>query len=233
MGDWMPGKRDDVLHMGKAWIQELQVNGTAWGVPTGDVSALQTLTGAADTALRQAKSGDRTETITAQCRMAFDELKGKMRAIKDRYLRSPPLGPDNYPRLLLHMHDTEPTSHGRPTGQIQISISFAGKGLIKLYLGPVAGTDKPAGSHWFYTIYEGIMPHGGATLEEAAGPKHYLMRPPLSGDELLFLNRTRRGSEMREFPAEEAGKTAYYCGRYENAKGEKGPWGPLVSTIIP
>jgi hypothetical protein len=30
------------------------------------------------------------------------------------------------------------------------------------------------------------MPQGGATLERAAGVRHYLMREPLSGDELAF-----------------------------------------------
>jgi hypothetical protein len=36
------------------------------------------------------------------------------------------------------------------------------------------------------------MPPGGATVEQAASAKHYLMRPPLSGDELQYFRFTRK-----------------------------------------
>jgi hypothetical protein len=39
------------------------------------------------------------------------------------------------------------------------------------------------------------MPQGGATLEQAASVKHYLMKEPLSGDELLHYHFTRRKKE--------------------------------------
>jgi hypothetical protein len=44
---------------------------------------------------------------------------------------------------------------------------------------------------------------------------------------------TRRRKEKLVFDAEDAGKTAYVCARYENGKGETGRWGPVVSAIIP
>jgi hypothetical protein len=31
----------------------------------------------------------------------------------------------------------------------------------------------------------------------------------------------------------ESGMTVYYCIRYENNKGDKGPWGPMVQAVIP
>ncbi|MDR3352901.1 MAG: hypothetical protein LBO00_07885 [Zoogloeaceae bacterium] len=36
-----------------------------------------------------------------------------------------------------------------------------------------------------------------------------------------------------EESGEESGKTIYFCVRYENAKGEPGPWGPIFSAVIP
>jgi hypothetical protein len=45
---------------------------------------------------------------------------------------------------------------------------------------------EPAGSYGThdnrggYTLYQGIMPRDGATLEQAAGIKHYVMKEPLS-----------------------------------------------------
>ena len=77
------------------------------------------------------------------------------------------------------------------------------------------------------------MPPGGATLEQAASDKHYLMTAPGDGKGLQHCRFTRRKKELITFDAAEAGMTAYVCCRYENRKGEAGQWGPVVSTIIP
>jgi hypothetical protein len=69
------------------------------------------------------------------------------------------------------------------------------------------------------------MPQGGATLEQAASVKHYLMKEPLSGDELLHYRFTRRKKELVDFDAAESGMRAYFCARYENQKGGMGSSG--------
>ncbi|MDR1248457.1 MAG: hypothetical protein LBK63_04050, partial [Treponema sp.] len=84
-----------------------------------------------------------------------------------------------------------------------------------------------------FALYLGIMPQGGATLEQAAGIKHYLMKEPRSGEELLHHRFTRRRKEPVNFDASESGMTAYFCARYENGKGHVGNWGPVASAIIP
>jgi hypothetical protein len=76
------------------------------------------------------------------------------------------------------------------------------------------------------------MPQGGATLEQAANVKRYLMKPPLDGEELLHYRFTRRKTELVSFAAEESGMTACFCSRYENRRGETGNWWPVVSAII-
>jgi hypothetical protein len=40
--------------------------------------------------------------------------------------------------------------------------------------------------HYGYAVYLGIMPPGGATLEQAASEKHYLMNPPVDGKGLTL-----------------------------------------------
>jgi hypothetical protein len=39
--------------------------------------------------------------------------------------------------------------------------------------------------------------------------------------------------ELFDFDKADRGKTVSFCIRLENAKGAAGPWGPLLSTIIP
>jgi hypothetical protein len=79
----------------------------------------------------------------------------------------------------------------------------------------------------------GIMPPGGATLEQAASEKHYLMKPPADGKGLSHFRFTRRRKEKLLFDPEDAGMTVYICARYENQKGDEGQWGPAAQAIIP
>jgi hypothetical protein len=92
-----------------------------------------------------------------------------------------------------------------------------------------------AGETYGYALYRGIMPQGGATLEQAASVKHYLMKVPpfFFGEELLHYRFTRREKELVGFDAAEAGMTAYFCARYENRKENEGKWGPVVQAVIP
>jgi hypothetical protein len=55
----------------------------------------------------------------------------------------------------------------------------------------------------------------------------------VTGADLPHSQFTRRRRVLMEFPAEDSGKTAYFAIRFENAKGGKGPWGPVFSAIIP
>jgi hypothetical protein len=108
-----------------------------------------------------------------------------------------------------------------------------GSHLLRLITEHVEGTPTDSKADYGCRIYWGIMPHGGGTVEQAASQRHYLQRPPVSGDELPQSLFTKRKKEMFDFPAEDSGKTVYFCIRYENSKGKTGPWGPLFSAVIP
>jgi hypothetical protein len=230
--DWLPGGRDDVLHLTKTWLSVLPGKAALWNIPAPDSAELTSYTDSADTILQKAKSGERTEAVSAECRAAFDLLRGKLRYIKDRCLKRPLLTDADFPTLLLKPPDTHPTPAPVPSGQVQITVRYLGQHLLELRFSPLDGEAR-SGGEWRYAIYEGIMPHGGATLEEAAGVKHYLMSAPLSGEGLNYVMATRRSKETREYAGEESGRTAYYCARFENQRGEHGPWSPIVSAVIP
>jgi hypothetical protein len=218
--------------MAVVWNNTFQTKAASWNIPAAELTALQHLTAEAEAKLQLAKSAERSIVITAQCNAAFGSLKEKMRFIKKHYLLSPPLEAPDYPALLLSLHDGTPSQTGRPTGHAVVMVGYHGVHALILNIQPMPESSNPRGD-WVYGIYEGIMPHGGATLEEAASPKHYLMKPPVAGEELLYWRSTRRKKEIREYPAEEAGKTAYFSVRCENQRGETGPWGPIVSAVIP
>jgi hypothetical protein len=60
-----------------------------------------------------------------------------------------------------------------------------------------------------------------------------LDRPPLSVDELVHSNFCTRSPFKLTFDESDRGKTVYFCLRWENTKGEKGPWSEIMMAIIP
>jgi hypothetical protein len=156
-----------------------------------------------------------------------------MRYVKKHYFLIPPLTKADFAQLLLPIPSDTRTKIGKPDGQPALTLSYpGGPHKVTVHTGPLEGTEQlDPRSDYGYAIYRGLMPPGGATLEQAASSKHYLMKPPLSGDELQYFRFTRQHKEEVVFAPEEAGMIAYFCARYENPKGEGGAWGPIVSTI--
>jgi hypothetical protein len=234
-GDWLPTRRETQLAMAQNWVTVLgNQSGDPWNIPTADKTELQTLTGDAQILLEQAQSSARTPVITAECKAAFEGLTSKMRFIKGRYFLVPPLTDADLISLDLQPKDTTRTPVPPPTAQAEADITRPGVHLLELHLRAVSGSPPdPHRADYGYRVYYGILPPGGAQVEAATGAKRELLKAPVSGDELPHSKFTRRKKELFDFPAEDSGKTVFFCVRYENAKGEPGPWGPLFSSIIP
>jgi hypothetical protein len=73
-------------------------------------------------------------------------------------------------------------------------------------------------------------PHGvhGAEIRWAI-----LDKPPLSVDELVHSGFDTRSPFELTFNESDRGKMVYFCLRWENTRGEKGPWSEIVMAIIP
>jgi hypothetical protein len=235
--DWMPGKRAEVLAMCRNWLAYLTPERrAAWGIPEAVFGGLADFFAAAGTWLeRWADAGKRTRVVTVQTRAAFKALKDAMRGMKDRYFRMPPLLPSDWAALGFRPKRGRVSRVPAPEGTPSVFLSYpGGPHALTAHLGLMAGLgeDETAGDYG-YALYLGIMPPGGATLEEAASRKRYLRAPPQDGDDLLYYRFSRRRKEKIIFDAEDAGKTAWVCARYENGRGKTGLWGPVVSAVIP
>jgi hypothetical protein len=232
--DWVPSRREELIALSKNWHTILTGKAPAWNIPTAEVSALTTLTASAEAALALSQSSARTVVITAQAKAAFVALIDKMRFLKKRYFVSPPLLEADFISLGLKPHDSKPTPVPPPIAQAEADVSYPAAHTLELHLRPVADTvPDPHHSAYGFRVYFGILPPGGASVEAATSPKRELMKAPVTGDELPHSHFTRRKRERLDFPQEERGKMIYFCVRYENAKGEPGPWGPIFSAVIP
>jgi hypothetical protein len=209
---------------------------TAWSVPAEQFAELKALFEKAELLLQKAMDiAERNHVTTVECQAAFAALKEKMRFFRDRYFKLPPLTEGDWAALGFRPKDTHPTPVPAPDGVPAVSLSYpGGPHALTAHLGSMAGTQElDPTSDYGYTLYMGVMPPGGATLEQAASEKHYLMKAPADGKGLRHLRFTRRRKEKLLFDTEDAGMTVYVCCRYENQKGEVGQWGPMASAVIP
>ena len=121
--------------------------------------------------------------------------------------------------MKLTVYDKIPTTVNVPLGQADAEIDYIGRLQLRLRMNHIDNTPIDPKANYGFRIYFGIY---------AAADT-----PPATGKELRESKFTRRKSEIFIFQPEDAGKTVYFCIRYENSKGEAGTWGPVFSALIP
>jgi hypothetical protein len=217
--DWLPGSRADQLVMCKNWISIMspaEVR-TAWGIPTDKFTELGNRFAAAQTLLQKAQSSDRTPVITGQCREAFEALSETQRFFKNHYFLVPPLTNADLIHLGLTPHDTTRTPSGEPKAEVTVETFLLGRHELGVRIIYVSGNPNDKANKG-YRIWYHVVPPGG---EPVTSPKQL-------GESFY----TRRLKDVMQFDYEDSGKTVYIAVQVEN-DGKKGPWGPIVSAIIP
>ena len=119
----------------------------------------------------------------------------------------------------LPIYDTTPTQVSIPIGQAVVSVEYLGGQVLQLYISHVNSTPFDDKANYGCKIYYDVFADSDTQ--------------PTSGENLTRHTFTRRKKEVIRFTPSDVKKTAYFCIRYENSKGKSGPWGPMVSAIIP
>ena len=231
--EWLPGSRTEQLAMAKNWNAILPDKAANWGIPTATVQKLHNLTETANGALSLAITSARNAVINQQVRTAFGELIDCMRDIKRRYFFIPPLTEADWVSLGLRLPDTTPTHIGAPTSVVTAEISYPHKNALALFIAPISGHGYDDRPDWGFRVYYGVLPRAGDVTEEMTIERQYLRRAPQNPEELTISHFTRRKHDTIEFPYDNSGKQCFICVRYENGKGDAGPWGPMGSSFIP
>jgi hypothetical protein len=200
------------------WIAVCSPQTSVWNIPQSAIADLQTLSQAATVALETAKNETtRTPVATAQCKEAFDALIAGMRDFKKRYFLTPPLIDSDYISLGLKPHDPTPTASGTPTAQVTVETYLIGRHELGVKMIYVTGNPADPANKGYRIWYSVVTP--GET-------------PPANPDDLRKSFYTKRKKDVIEFDFGDSGKTAFFAVQIEN-EGKKGPWGPLVSALIP
>jgi hypothetical protein len=122
-------------------------------------------------------------------------------------------------RLELGLTDYDPTRtpSEKPRSWPVVVIMPVGPGLLRLDI--VDSESKRR-----------AKPHGVHGCEIRKG---ILTQPPVSPEDIPHSEFATRTPCILEFDLSLRGKTVYICLRWENTRGEKGPWCEILSAIIP
>jgi hypothetical protein len=228
--DWLFNNREGQLNMAKIWAAAIPIRGVNWGIPLILLTELATCITNAEAILQIALSSDRTQVITMECQRLFNELVQKMRFIKDRYFKSPPLLDEDFTALLLKVPDSTRSSRGTPKAQITAEIGRSGTAMLILRFKYAEGTESFADPHTDvrYQVRYGVLPPPGV---EPTGTD--LTQVPTSPEELPIVFATKRKKDIINFNPGDSGKIAYFEIRIENGVGQYGPWCPMFHTVVP
>jgi hypothetical protein len=228
--DWLPHSREAQLAMARNWISIVHApqNPPDWGIPAAQITELITLFEAAQVILMKASSEtERTPVVTAQCNAAFKALEDKMRFFKSHYFLLPPLTEADL--ISLGLKPRDPASPiPAPETQPEADLTFPGIHLVELRsIRPVAGGAAPDTRGDY-----GVRIYYGLSGDPTEAHRFRVTGTPKTGKDLPESLFTRRKKERFDFDGE-SGKTVYFCLRYENPAGKAGPFGPILSVVIP
>jgi hypothetical protein len=224
--------------MVKHWLEVLTLHATAWGIPQSEVTALAALITAAEDCFTIAQSTDRTAVTTAQGKAAFGTLTKKMRFIKNHYFLKPPLKDEDFVALELKPTDNTKTTVPVPVNQPGLEIIKWGPHTlgVRCFTALTMGSDV---SDHGVRIYYGIVENNTTITTDEPSMTHLtedvyvLSSPPRTASDLPNSFFTRRIKNTLELPLSASGKVCYLAARFENGKGQSGPWGTMISTVVP
>jgi len=201
-------------------------NATKWKhIPADRITILSNLNDAFSDLLNST-SGPRNAAQNLARREAQAEATKELRGFVNQYLRFAPVTNVDRVEMGIPNRDTIPTTIPPPTIPVTGVLSFPSIGLVEMREIRAQGDKSDVRAKHGVRIYYGIMGEPSETN------KFRIAERPKTGDDLPHSVFTRRSRQRFDF-ASERGREVFFCMRFENSKGEVGPWGKIISGFIP
>jgi hypothetical protein len=221
MGDYMPESgskfyRWSMLAYSYATLPENRVR---WGVPDDAVTEeLETSCREFERDyLRATDIQTRTPAAIATKNNSMKRFKTNFRKYIKGYITYNPRVTDEDRHIMeLTVHDTKPTPAPVSDTAPYVKLELPSPGIIVISFGDKEGVHrgKPPGQHGAELIY--------AILNEK----------PKDWEELIHSTFSTRSPFRLSFKGTDRGKVLYFALRWDNTRGEKGPWSEILSVII-
>ena len=161
-----------------------------------------------------------------QTRDAKAKLIKELRAFVQGFLaRNPYMTPADRVLLGLPAPDTIPTNVPPPGIPPTGVFAYPAQGLVEI--AKITSVAEPADARAKY----GVRIYYGVLGEPSDSNPLRIGKRPTNGDALPHSVFTRRKRYRFDFTGEK-GKEVFFCLRFENSKGQAGPWGEIMSTFI-
>jgi hypothetical protein len=217
--DFIP-RTDEQFHI---WLKTLlacvQTGQSAWNIPQAPLDELQTLSAGFENALAVAENPSTRTKVTVQAKNdARKAVESKLRPFLKAYVTyNPAVANADRDAMGLPIHKTTRTNVPVPKTTVEAEISLPSPGVVEIsYHDAESGhRAKPDGVH-------------GAEVAWAI-----LAAPPVDWKELTRSSFDTQSPLRLTFEGDDRGKTLYFALRWENTRGEKGPWSEIQNTIIP
>ena len=224
--DYIPKGDFHLLDWSKAFSAYAEASHERWGVLC-PCETFNPLIADFETKLQKAKSSNSGAVDVKAKNMAKEKLVKEIRVYVQGYVaRNPRVTEEDKVAVQLPVYDTTPTNIPPPTSPVEGILAFPATGLVEMRDIRPAGEKTDAKAGYGVRIYYGIM----GTPSETN--RFRITERPRTGDDLPHSIFTRKKRQLFDFTGEN-GKEVFFCMRYENSKGEAGPWGKIISAFIP
>jgi hypothetical protein len=196
---------------------KVAVRAPALSIPPDAVEALQTKKARWTAAFVAAENpATRTKLTVIEKQEARKDYEAALRVFVKSYLAYNPAVTDvDREDFEIPVHKTTRTPAPKADKAPYVTAIAHGPRQVRFDFGAEQGsTAKPAGQH-------------GVEIASVIADA----KPPLR--QLAHSNFDTHTPLILTFEDEERGKTLWYAARWENTRGAKGPWGEIVSVVIP
>ena len=231
--NWLPSSRVGQLAMAQVWKGVLDSKAGLWNVPAAAVTDIGNLISASQAALTKVQDkASRTHVDSVACNAAFKALADGMRLLKNNYFNHPPRTEEELAMLELSVRNS-PSAIPPPLNQVAGKTRPLGDHLLEALLEIIGDLVKDAdASDYGYRVYVAVEDPAAAAGAVGKYGK-YLPAAPQSGADFNWSFFTHRKRDVFDFDERDRGKKVWFIVHLENAKGERGTWGPLFWTVIP
>jgi hypothetical protein len=217
MSDFIPRKGADLVTWSANFTAKVIENASEWSIPEEEVNSLKTATAEFAALHAQADSPVKNMIIVAKKNAARTALITEIRKLAGFRLRNPIITDTQRTALGLHVHDATQSNIPVPKSRPEFEIDVLDIRLLKVTFRDLgkSGRAKPYGVSGAIIAYE------------------VLDAPPAGTETLARTVLATRTPHILEFLESDRGKTVYIALRWQNQKGERGPWSEILKAIIP
>lgn len=223
---YIPSKDADLVNWAQNFSTVLTAAPTDYGSTSAAAAAISTAVGTFVTDFgtdgtidrKAVNPATRTKAGVAALKVAKAAMLGLIRPVALAIINSATVTDEQKTTIGVTVKDKVKTVIAPPTTYPNITLLPAGSGLITLrYADNTTPTSK-------------AKPSGVTGLQLFAATSATVITDAAS---IPFSEFITKQPMQLERDNSEKGKTLYVVGRWQNAKGESGPYGPIVSVIVP